>query len=701
MKYHCLPILGLALMLACKSDPEQQFHKHINEVTQRITNEALINATGTSGDWLTHGLNYYEDRFSGLSQINQYNIDSLGLVWTLELGTRRGIEATPLVVDGIMYLTGPWSKVYAVDTRTGEMIWSYNPEVPGRFGPNACCDVVNRGPALYQGSVFVGTIDGRLISLNAATGDPNWQVYTTDTTKYYTITGAPRVVKGKVIIGNGGAEYGVRGYISAYDAESGEMDWRFYTVPGDPSMPAESPAMEEALRTWNGDWWKYGGGGTAWDAMAYDPDLDLLYVGTGNGSPWNRQYRSPGGGDNLYLSSILAINPDNGSLVWHYQTTPGDTWDYTATQHIILADLTLEGKQRKVLMQAPKNGFFYVLDRETGTLISAKPYVYVNWATHVDLESGRPVENEFSRYENYNAVVSPNYDGGHNWQPMAYSVVTGLVYIPAMRNSHWYGTNPVWEYGKNGYSSSTGWNTGIGFDSSKPVMNDSLAPTQSSGMLMAWDPVLSEVKWLVNHEYRWNAGVLATAGGLVFQGNAEGIFSAYQDDTGDLLWEAPVGTGVSAPPVTYLVNGKQYISIAVGWGGAGGQTNKITEQIYPGIIYTFAIGGQASPPEYPEMPAKELIQGEITANAREIDAGQRLYGANCNRCHGRIGGGGGALPDLAYSSTRIHENFRYIVQGSFEALGMPDFTDKLNEVEINLIQQYIFSEAAALVAVNN
>jgi quinohemoprotein ethanol dehydrogenase len=700
MNYYFLPILGLAFLLACNSNPEQQFQKHIQEVTQRVTDETLINATGTSGDWITHGLNYYEDRFSGLSQINQNNIDSLGLVWTLELGTRRGIEATPLVADGIMYLTGPWSKVYAVDTRTGEMIWSYNPEVPGRFGPNACCDVVNRGVALYEGSVFVGTIDGRLISLDATTGDPNWQVYTTDTTKYYTITGAPRVVKGKVIIGNGGAEYGVRGYVSAYDAQTGEMDWRFYTVPGNPADPAESPAMQKALETWNGEWWKYGGGGTAWDAMAYDPELNLLYVGTGNGAPWNRLYRSPEGGDNLYLSSILALNPDDGALVWYYQTTPGDTWDYTATQHIILADLNIEGQARKVLMQAPKNGFFYVLDRTTGDLISAKPYVYTNWATHVDLATGRPVETDFSRYENVNAIISPNYDGGHNWQPMAYNPETGLVYIPAMRNSHMYGTNTSWEYGKSGYAASTGWNTGTGFDASKPIRKDSLAADTSVGMLMAWDPIKGESEWLVEHQYRWNAGVLTTAGGLVFQGNAEGKLVAYQAETGTLLWETSVGSGVLAPPVTYLVDGKQYVSVAVGWGGSGGQTSKVTERVYPGIIYTFALGGGASAPEYPDLPPKVLITGDVTVDASDLAAGAELYILNCNRCHGKVGSGGGALPDLAYSSQRIHENFKYIVQGSFEALGMPNFTGKITEAEINLIQQYIFAEAA-LVAGGN
>ncbi len=684
-------------ILSCCQSPEPGTNKHIKSVTAGITDEALVNASASSGDWITYGLNYSEDRYSELDQINDTNIDSLGLVWTLELGTRRGIEATPLVVDGIMYLTGPWSKVYAVDTRKGNMIWSYNPEVPGYFGPKACCDVVNRGVALYEGKVFFGTIDGRLISLDASTGEVHWQVQTVDTSKYYSITGAPRVVKGKVIIGNGGAEYGVRGYVSAYDAITGDMDWRFYTVPGNPSEPFESPAMEAAAETWTGEWWKYGGGGTAWDAMAFDPDLNLLYVGTGNGSPWNRIYRSPGGGDNLYLSSILALNPDDGSLVWYYQTTPGDTWDYTATQHIMLADLEINGKERKVLMQAPKNGFFYVLDRESGELISADPYTYVNWATHVDLSTGRPVENDFSRYQEVNAYISPNYYGGHNWQPMAFNPETRLVYIPSRENDFLYGSDPQWIYNEQGFSVNLGWNLGTAVDPSKAIRSDTAAPENlPQGMLIAWDPVDKEVRWRVNHQTQWNAGVLTTAGGLVFQGTAEGQFVAYKAATGEKIWETSVGSGVIAPPVTYLVDGQQFLSLAVGWGGAGGLSEKNTEHVYPGTIYTFAIGGEEPNPKLPEMPRKALIEGEITANSEELEKGETLFELNCSLCHGTLGSGGGALPDLALSSKRIHENFKYIVQGSFIALGMPNFTGKLTEDEINLIQQYIFATAEKL-----
>ena len=690
-------LLLLIVTCGCNADPEETRIREIKKIVNQITDKALENASGASGDWITHGLNYSEDRFSELTQINQNNLDSLGIAWTLELGTRRGIEATPLVAEGIMYLTGPWSKVYAVDARSGQLIWQYNPEVPGYYGPKACCDVVNRGVALYEGSVFFGTIDGRLISLDAASGQANWEVQTVDTTKFYTITGAPRIVKGQVIIGNGGAEYGVRGYVSAYDAKSGELSWRFYTVPGDPAKPFESAALENAVDTWTGEWWNYGGGGTVWDAMAYDPGLNLLYVGTGNGSPWNRMHRSPGGGDNLFLSSILALNPDDGTLVWYYQTTPGDTWDYTATQHIILADMEIEGVSRKVLMQAPKNGFFYVLDRQTGELLSAKPYTYVNWASHIDMETGKPVEAEFSRYQHENAWISPNYMGGHNWQPMAYNPDTRLVYIPSRENAALYGHDKNWSYQEEGIFVNNDWNLGTGYDPDKSIREDVNAPEHlPQGMLIAWDPVDNEVKWRVNQAYRWNAGVLTTAGGLVFQGNAEGEFIAYHAETGKKLWEASVGSGVIAPPVTYLVDGKQYLSIAVGWGGAGGLDSKITKNVYPGIIYTYAIGGSSPSPERPELPEKVLIKGEVTANAATLKLGENLFIQNCSLCHGVLGAGGGALPDLAFSSARIHENFKYIVQGSFLSMGMPSFKEKLTEDEINLIQQHIFATAEKL-----
>ena len=521
-------ILALtSTLIQCSKKPAPGSEEHIKQATAIVDDAYIANADNTPENWVTYGKNYGEDRFSSLTQINTENVGRLGLAWTLNLETARGIEATPLVVDGIMFLTGPWSKVFAVDVRNGKMIWTYDPEVPGKYGERGCCDVVNRGLALYKGRLFLGTFDGRLISLDASNGKPVWQVLTVDTTKSYSITGAPRIVKGKVIIGNSGAEYGVRGYITAYDAMTGEQQWRFYTVPGDPSKPFESKTMEMAAKTWTGDWWKYGGGGTAWDAMAFDPELNLFYVGTGNGSPWDWFHRSNGKGDNLFLSSIVALNPDNGEYVWHYQTTPGDHWDYTATQQLILTDMEISGQQRKIIMQAPKNGFFYVLDRITGKLISAEPYTYMNWASRVDTTTGRPIETDFSRYKKENVTISPGPNGGHNWHSMAYNPVTKLVYIPAQVNFHNYGHDSTWRFDERGKNISV---TNPNLQTRK---DDNVPENMNRGHLLAWNPLTQKLIWKVEHPgsniYQGvvNGGVMTSAGGLVFQGTAYGKFVAY------------------------------------------------------------------------------------------------------------------------------------------------------------------------------
>jgi len=466
-----------------------------------VTGKKIIQADPT--EWLTHGRTYSEQRHSPLNAINKDNVAQLGLQWSYDLGTSRGIEATPIVHDGMMYVTSTWNVVHALDARNGEKVWGFDPEVDKSQASNGCCDMVNRGVALWGNSVFTATLDGRLISLDAKSGKVNWDVNTIDKSKPYTITGAPRIIKGKVIIGNGGAELGVRGYISAYDATSGELAWRFYTVPGNPADGFENETMEMAAKTWNGNFWEAGGGGTAWDSIAYDPELDLLYFGVGNGSPWNQSIRSPGGGDNLFLSSIVAVKPDSGDYVWHYQTTPGETWDYTATQHMILAELEIEGEQRKVIMQAPKNGFFYVIDRATGKLISANNFVPVNWATHVDLETGRPVETPEARYgpDKEPFVQLPGPLGAHNWHPMSYSPDTGLVYIPAQE--------APWVYrDKKDYKYTEGtWNTGTDFIYAVlPTERAMFAALKSmvKGRLIAWDPVKQEPAWSHEHGGAWN-----------------------------------------------------------------------------------------------------------------------------------------------------------------------------------------------------
>ena len=457
---------------------------------------AAVNAARVSGadsepgQWMSHGRTYGEQRFSPLDQINTTTVGQLSLAWFADLDTRRGQEATPLVVDGVLYLSTAWSKVKAYDAATGTPLWAYDPEVPGEWAVNACCDVVNRGVAVWEGKVYVGSFDGRLIALDAATGRELWDVNTIDRTKPYTITGAPRVVKGQVIIGNAGAEFGVRGYVSAYDAQTGALAWRFYTVPGNPADGFEAPILKTAAATWSGEWWKLGGGGTVWDSMAYDPELDLLYVGVGNGSPWNHLIRSEGKGDNLFLASIVALDPDDGSYVWHYQTSPGETWDHTATQHIIVADLSQNGQRRRVVMQAPKNGFFYVLDAKTGALISAEKFTDISWATHVDMKTGRPVETPGARFyktgQPFASLQNPN--GAHNWHPMSFSPATGLVYIPIHKQNYTFTHDATFT------PAPLTTNLGIGRAAAPadPVAQASaLQATLASvgGSLIAWDPI--------------------------------------------------------------------------------------------------------------------------------------------------------------------------------------------------------------------
>lgn len=640
------------------------------------------------GNWLTHGRTYSEQRYSPLKQIHSGNVGKLGLAWHYDTHTSRGIEATPLAVDGVLYATGPWSVVYALDGRTGKLLWEYDPQVPKAWGKHACCDAVNRGPAAWKGKVYVGTLDGRLVALNAATGKPVWDVLTIDRSRPYTITGAPRVVKGKVIIGNGGAEFGVRGYVSAYDAETGKLAWRFYTVPGDPSQPFENAALARAATTWGGgEWWKIGGGGTVWDSIAYDPELDLLYIGVGNGSPWSRQIRSPSGGDNLYLSSILALRPDNGDLIWHYQTTPGDNWDYTATQHMILADLEINGRMRKTLLQAPKNGFFYVLDRGTGELISAEKYVKVTWAERVDIKSGRPVETANARYESGPQVAFPSAFGGHNWQPMSFNPGTGLVYIPANEIPGLYAQDPNFKYQPGG------WNTGT-------TMMETLKavpPEVVSGHLSAWDPVKQKEAWRVQYKGPSNGGTMTTAGNLVFQGTADGRFVAYAADTGNKLWESPAQTGVVAAPITYTIGGEQYVTVMAGWGGAYalimGEAAAANKVRHVGRILTFKLGATGQlPPLAAVKPFPKPIP--VSASPEVVQKGENLYLHNCVKCHGAGVVSGGVLPDLRHSEPAMFGAYQDIVlRGALEPKGMPHLGEHLSAEDVEAIKTFVLTKA--------
>lgn len=665
-------------------------------IDEMDTEAITANAEHTK-NWPSYGLDYEETRFSKLTQINTSNVAELGLAWAYNLESVRGVEATPIVVDGVMYITGSWSIVHALDAVTGEQLWVYDPEVPKSYASKGCCDVVNRGVAVYEGKVFVATYDGYMVALDAASGEVAWRVDTIENRDFsYTVTGAPRVYNGKVIIGNGGAEYGVRGYITAYDTDTGEEAWRWYSVPGDPAKPYEGPEMERAALTWDpsGEYWKAGGGGTMWDAMAYDAETGIMYVGTGNGSPWNRDIRSPGGGDNLYLSSIVALNAETGEYVCHYQEVPGDNWDYTATQHIILADLTIDGRERQVMLHAPKSGFFYVVDRTDCGFISAEPFVEVNWALGYDA-NGRPIEDPRARNASVRFDVSPSPYGAHNWHPMSYSPQTGLVYIPAQGVPFALEQHGAEDWEFNTYKpgqihSNLGWNLGW-------LVSSTPSDGRPFGHLLAWDPVKQGAAWRQQYISPWNGGTLATAGNLVFQGSADGRFLAYDATTGANLWQVPVGSGVVAAPATFEVDGEQYVTILSGWGGVYGITSKHSDRSGPGHAYTFKIGGTATMPEFIQTDQGELVAG-VAYNPDHYGEGAGIFLSNCVFCHGIPAiMNGGNVPNLAYSSAETIQNLEDLVfSDAFADKGMPSFQGKLTSEDIPKIIAFIQGTADAV-----
>jgi quinohemoprotein ethanol dehydrogenase len=700
MRRSRVAVIVMVLALAVLSSRVSQTAQDLNPERIKpadVDTARIIGADREPGNWMSHGRDYGEQRFSPLKAVNNENIGSLGLAWRYDLDTDRGQEATPIVVDGVMYLTSAWSKVFALDAATGALLWSYDPKVDPEWAVNACCDVVNRGVAVWKGKVFVGTLDGRLVALDAANGKPVWDRLTIDRNFRYTITGAPRVAKGKVFIGNGGAEMGVRGYVSAYDAETGKMAWRFYTVPGDPAKPFENKALESAAKTWTGEWWKLGGGGTVWDSIVYDPEFDLLYIGVSNGSPWNRRIRSPGGGDNLFLSSIVALKPDTGEYVWHYQETPGEMWDYTASQQITLADLTIDGRARKVILHAPKNGFFYLLDREHGALISAKPYTHVNWASGIDMKTGRPIETAIARYSGTEpALIVPGPMGAHSWQPMSYSPIAGLVYIPVNDAGFPYKSD------ENFQSKKLAANYGVdvvaaGMPPAPGVRKAILDSVK--GRLIAWDPVAQKQAWEVARPGPWNGGVLSTAGNLVFEGTASGHFEAYRADNGQKLWSFDAQTGVMAGPVAYTVKGQQYVAVVAGWGGVfplvtgevafkSGRVRNISR------VLAFKLDGKASLPPMPEFEEPALDPPPATANEAAVKNGERIFQRYCAACHGDVAVGGGVLPDLRYSKTLANNRwFDIVLGGSLRKIGMVSFAKELSRKDAEDVRAYVIFRA--------
>ena len=656
-----------------------------------VDNARLTHADREPGQWMSVGRTYGEERFSPLNQINRASVKDLGLAWYADLGSTRGLEASPLMVDGVLYDTQPWNITTAFDAKTGKLLWRYDPKVPQQSARQSCCDIITRGLAAWKGKIYVATLDGRLIALDAKTGTPVWSVNTFDDNVPWAMvmTGAPRVFDGKVIIGNAGGEAAARGYITAYDAETGKKDWRFYVVPGDPAKPATGPqakADKISAPTWTGDWWKVGGGGGDWDTLVYDPKAKLVYIGTGNGGPYSQHFRSPQGGDNLFTSSIVALHVETGEYAWHYQEVPGDSWDYDATAPLMLTDLKMGGRLRHVIMHAPKDGFFYVLDRLSGKVLSAKNYVPVNWTSGLD-KNFKPVVRPEARYGEHPFMVTPNLGGSHNWQPMAYSPQTGLVYFPVTVNYGIFAYNPDFKQQPGNVISSGSHYT------SYPEERKALLTSQpkSESWLMAYDPIRQKEAWRVAYPRNGSGGVLATAGGLVFEGTINATFAAYDAKTGAKVWDMPVQQVPIAAPIAYRIDGEQYIAVNAGYAGSAHQaaTNDSLLQISDyGRLLVFKLGGDA---KLPKVVASKVVLEEpppLNGSRDEVRLGGEIYGAHCSSCHGEEARGG--VKDLRRMSSQTHASFNDIVLGGARKdRGMASFGDILSKTDADNLHKYI------------
>lgn len=675
---HCaLALMPLVLLAASGAHTAEDFPK-----------------SASQADWSSYNGNTDETRYSLLNQINRDTVGRLGLAWSFDFDDSHAQEATPLVVDGVMYVTSSWSKLYALDAATGKLLWKFDPKVPGRFQLNACCDVISRGAAYADGRVFLATLDGRLIALDAKTGSPLWSVLTVDQSQPYTITGAPRVAKGKVFIGNGGAEYGVRGYIAAYDQASGKQVWRFYTVPGERGKK-DGAASDDALArlaqdTWFGDdYWKLGGGGTVWDSIVYDAQLDQLIVGVGNGGPWDRKIRSQGKGDNLFLGSVLALDPDTGAYRWHYQETPGDSWDFTSTQQITLTTLTIAGKRRDVLVHAPKNGFLYVVDRTDGKLISADKFVPANWADHVDQATGRPVEAQDAHYMDKPFLATVGSTGGHNWHPMAYDPAQGLVFIPAQTIPEFYAHDDKFAVQKGLWA--------LGIDVAYGGMPETTAQIAAAkkamqGSLIAWNPVARKEVWRVTHGAAWNGGIVATAGGLVFQGLADGNLRAYDSSSGSQLWSFDAQNAIVAGGMTYEIAGTQYVAVTVGGSNGTPAMGRLDGPLAhpPGRVLVFRLDGTARLPAL-DTSIPPINAGSGTWSSAQLATGERIYGKICSACHAFATKSAGVFPDLKRSGALPSRDAwrQIVIGGALEDSGMVGFSRYISADEAEDVRGYV------------
>ena len=637
-------------------------------------------------NWQAYGRTYSEDHYSPLAQINDANVGRLGLAWSYDIEPVVSSFSAPLEVDGVLYFAAGHSIIHAVDARTGKLLWRYDPEVYKVAGEKLRAGWGIRGIAFMDGKVFAGCLDGRLIALDAKNGKLLWSAMTIDPKDSRYITGPPWAFRGKVVIGHGGGDYApVRGYITAYDANSGKKLWRFYTVPGDPKKGFENAAMAMAAKTWKGKWWKDGGGGTVWHAMAYDPKFNRLYFGTGNAEPWNPKLR--GNGDNLFTASIVAVDADTGKYAWHYQLNPNEGWDYDNTMDIELADLNIGGKTRSVILHAPKNGFFYVLDRATGKLISAEKYAKATWADRIDLKTGRPVEDPAARYVNGQpAQVYPSVNGAHNVQAMSFNPKNGLVYIPAMDGSRVFADAADLPHWRPTYHMFISNGTGA------PKTPMPVPPQTSS--LLAWDPVKQKAVWNVPLNGPWNGGTMTTGGNLVVQGESTGYVSIYAADTGKKLWSFYAQNGILAQPITYSVGKRQYITIITGWRSSMPTTPNWDFYTQKRRVLTFALDAKGALPAEDKTQTAVVDDPKFAIDPAKADIGKGIYNSNCAVCHGIGMISGGAAPDLRKSNLPLSlEALTSVVRdGALAPQGMGRF-EEFTPQQLEGIQHYIRQRA--------
>jgi quinohemoprotein ethanol dehydrogenase len=701
---------GVALVLAmpalCRADGD-------------VDQARLSAADSEPQNWFTLGRDQNQTYFSPLSTINEGNVGRLGFAWSYDLGTARGQEATPIVVDGIMYTSGTWGFVYAVEAATGKQVWKFDPQADPRAARNPCCDLVNRGVSVWKGKVFVTSVDGVLHALDAKTGHQLWSTPTiADHTVSYSSTGAVYIAGNVAVIGNSGSDMdhgAVRGYVSAFDVDTGALKWRVYTVPDAPGKPFESPELATAEKTWSPlrDP-MYKGGGTVWDGFAYDPALNLVYFGTANAAPYDLRQLGPGMGDALFTATIIAVNADTGRMAWYYQTTPGDHWDYDSVQKLILADLDIDGQRHRVIMQANKNGFFYVLDRETGKLVSAKEYTYVNWTSGIDMKTGRPVLTPQADWYAGPKNVYPSWAGAHTWNPTSFNPKTGLVYIPVIDvPALWVDmvkNGGIVKY-INGFFTANGIFPDDTYDAEALKKDFGPLPDLKTlqatrdvklvrELIRAWDPVAQKIVW--EHETSsgvrgYDGGIMSTAGNLVFQGRGSGELWVYAADTGKILKSIQTGSHIMAAPVTYAVNGVQYVAVQVGYGGTNiagypvPSSSAASKYENVNRIIAFKLDGGAvpTPPVLVDIPFPK--PPEQHATAAQLDLGEIRFNEQCSRCHVF---GLNVTPDLRKLPAGLHGVFKDIVLGGIlGSAGMESFSDILSEADVEAIHAYVIDQA--------